>query len=151
MQAQSLTTGHESFYIRLERIERNHSRQNAAGRATSRMRPPSKATRTRMPNIVAPRAKAPFIPKPTLISRLKCWSYGCLIGGVLTLAKTGFGDVDAMHGLAGFSAELLYSSIWVAYLFFFLVALAGVFGLRQRPAFAQFSIALGTTMLLGLL
>lgn len=146
MNGQPLTRGHESFHNRLERIEhiniRRQRRNSPLGRAKYRGRPV---------NIVQKRSKIPNPAKPTVIASLKCWSFGCLVGGALTLANTAFLNPPDMRGFAGYSADSLYLSVSVVYLLFFIVAIMGIVGMRQKPKFAQFSIALGATMILGLL
>lgn len=155
MSAQPLTQAHESFQNRLARIERNQLRQAAGGRANARMyrRPIGSRGVARRPmrNSKSPQTVRIVLTKLSLVARLKSWSFGCLIGGCLTLGKAVMVNVDALYGFAGLSAELLFSAIWVAYLFFFLVVTLGLLRMRQNPSFAQFSVALGATMILGLI
>lgn len=151
MPALPLTRGHESFHNRLERIARSHLGQVAGERASKSVcKSPvgiRGSARADHKCDVRPKTKT-VAQRLSHVSRLNFWSFVCLIGGGLTLGKTIFGNAGASHGFAGFSAELLYSVIWVVDLFLFFV---GLLSMRQKPSLAQFSVALGATMFLGLM
>lgn len=153
MNAQPLTTSHESFHNRLARIEHRHSKQGAARRASSRVRRRS-STRTPIPMRAATVPRTPReakLPSLGVISYLRCWSFGFLMGGLLTLAKVAVLSPEAHSRHFGLSSEALYAGLVAAYLFFFTISLIGIAGLRRGPMVAQFSFALLGTMVLGLI
>lgn len=155
MNAQPQTKSHESFYDRLARIEHSHTQRAAGSRASSRMRRSTAPKSRRLRGVSAPVVQSPrhitSIAPISVVARLKCWSFGFLLGGLLTLVKVAVLSPALQGGVAGFSKDVLYISVFLTYVFFCSVALVGLLNLRRKTGFGQFSIALVLTLVLGLI